>query len=138
MRSFPFGLFIYFLLLYSFRSFKLYRVIVMFVVQSENITCHWEFSAHRAGLRLVNSYFGRQHITFWCLIHATMNGCKLLRWVRCASPYFPFQCHPFLCKQRMEPFAMEACMHHDDLCTHLVSIWLKEKGGINREWMNSV
>ena len=32
----------------------LYRVIVMFVVQSENIICHWEFSAHRAGLRLVN------------------------------------------------------------------------------------
>jgi hypothetical protein len=25
----------------------------MFVVQSENITCHWEFSAHRMGLRLV-------------------------------------------------------------------------------------
>jgi hypothetical protein len=28
-------------------------VIVMFVVHSENITCHWEFSTHRAGLRLV-------------------------------------------------------------------------------------
>ena len=25
----------------------------MFVVQSENITCHWKFSAYRAGLRLV-------------------------------------------------------------------------------------
>jgi hypothetical protein len=25
----------------------------MFLVQSENITCHWEFSAHHAGLRLV-------------------------------------------------------------------------------------
>ena len=25
----------------------------MFVVQFENITCHWEFSAHHVGLRLV-------------------------------------------------------------------------------------
>ena len=25
----------------------------MFVVQSENITCHWKFSVYRAGLRLV-------------------------------------------------------------------------------------
>ena len=32
---------------------KLYRIIVMFVVQSENITCHWKFSAHRSGLQLV-------------------------------------------------------------------------------------
>ena len=36
---------------------KLYRDIVMFVVQSENITCHWEFFAHRAGLRLVMLIF---------------------------------------------------------------------------------
>ena len=32
---------------------KLYRAIVMFVVQFENITCHWEFSVYRAGLQLV-------------------------------------------------------------------------------------
>jgi hypothetical protein len=32
---------------------KLYRDIVMFVVQSKNIIYHWEFSAHRAGLQLV-------------------------------------------------------------------------------------
>jgi hypothetical protein len=32
---------------------KLYRAIVMFVVQSKNITFHWKFSAHRAGLQLV-------------------------------------------------------------------------------------
>jgi hypothetical protein len=25
----------------------------MFVVQFENITCHWKFSAYRAGLQLV-------------------------------------------------------------------------------------
>ena len=35
---------------------KLYKAIVMFVVQSENITCYWEFSAHCAGLRLVHVY----------------------------------------------------------------------------------
>ena len=32
---------------------KLYRTIVIFVVHFENITCHWEFFTHRAGLRLV-------------------------------------------------------------------------------------
>jgi hypothetical protein len=33
---------------------KLYRAIILFVVRSENITCHWEFSTHRASLRLVH------------------------------------------------------------------------------------
>ncbi len=32
---------------------KLYTAIVIFVVQSENIKCHWEFFTHSAGLRLV-------------------------------------------------------------------------------------
>ena len=34
---------------------KLYRAIVMSVVQPENITCHWEFSAYCAGLPLVQT-----------------------------------------------------------------------------------
>ena len=33
---------------------KLYKVIVMSVVQPENITCYWKFSTHRASLWLVS------------------------------------------------------------------------------------
>ena len=32
---------------------KLYRVIVIFIIQSENIICHWKFFAHRTSLRLI-------------------------------------------------------------------------------------
>jgi hypothetical protein len=33
----------------------------MFIVQFENITCHWEFSAHHAGLRLVLRLIRNEH-----------------------------------------------------------------------------
>ena len=74
---------------------KLYRAIVMFVVQFENITCHWEFSVYRAGLQLV--YYKQIVETF--------------RFFFCLSQILPRQNH---CSHRIPP-------HHSLFATFSLS-----------------